>query len=93
MRIPAVYRRNGSEFVRDETVPYPCIHSEGFAQILMGEKMPSTDFDYDPQNYGIRYSEEGSIWQIDRNGKRVLEVQQEGDIVWLIEIFDPRYSL
>ena len=87
------YRWNGSEFVRDETVPYPCIHSDGFAQILFGEKMPPTNFDHDPMNYDIRFSEEGAIWLIDRSGKRVLEVQQNGDEVWLIEVFDPRYSL
>ena len=87
------YRWNGSEFVRDDTVPYPCIHPEGFAMILLGEKMPGTNFDYDPLDYDIRYSEEGGLWLIDREGKRVMEVQLDGEEVGSIEVFDPRYSV
>ena len=87
------YRWNGSDFVRDESVPYPCIHDEGFAMIKLNEPMPGTNFDYDPLDYDIRYSEEGGLWLVDRDGERVLEIQMEGNDVGSVEVFDPRYSL
>ncbi|MBQ6073093.1 MAG: hypothetical protein IJK90_04175 [Bacteroidales bacterium] len=87
------YRWNGSEFVRDKSVPFPCIHSEGFAMIKLGEPMPATDFDYDPLDYDIRYSDEGALWLVNRDGARVLEVQLDGEDVESVEVFDPRYSV
>ncbi|MBO4536563.1 MAG: hypothetical protein J5702_05090 [Bacteroidales bacterium] len=87
------YRWNGSEFVRDESVPSPCIHDEGFAMIKLRERMPAMNFDSDPLDYDIRYSDEGALWLVDREGARVLEVQMEGDDVGSVEVFDPRYSV
>lgn len=87
------YRWNGSEFVRDESVPSPCIHDDGFAMIRLGERMPGMNFDSDPLGYDIRYSEEGALWLVDLDGKPVLQVQMEGNDVGSVEVFDPRYSL
>ena len=87
------YRWNGSEFVRDESVPSPCIHDQGFAMIKLGERMPAMNFDSDPLDYDIRYSDEGELWLVDRDGSRVLEVQMNGNDVGSVEVFDPRYSV
>ncbi|MBQ1637871.1 MAG: hypothetical protein II048_07095, partial [Bacteroidales bacterium] len=65
----------------------------GFAMIRLGERMPGMNFDSDPLEYDIRYSEEGALWLVDLDGKPVLQVQMEGNDVGSVEVFDPRYSL
>lgn len=87
------YRWNGSVFVRDESVPFQCIHGDGFALIKLGEPMPDMNIGDDPLGYDIRYSEGGDLWLVDRGDQRVLEVQMENGKVCSIEVFDPRYSL
>jgi hypothetical protein len=87
------YRWNGSAFVRDETVPFQCIHGDGFALIKLGGPMPDMNIGDDPMNYDIRYSEGGDLWLVDRGDQRVLEVQMENGKVYSIEVFDPSYSL
>ena len=87
------YRWNGSAFVRDASVPFQCIHGDGFALIKLGEPMPDMNIGDDPQHYDIQYSEGGDLWLVDRGDQRVLEVQMENGKVYSIEVFDPRYSL
>ncbi len=87
------YRWNGREFVRDASLPSPCIHFDGFALIKLGGPMPAVNLDDDPIGYTCRYSEGGNLWLIDRPDSRVLEIQLEGKDIESIEIFDSRYSL
>ncbi|MBR0224065.1 MAG: hypothetical protein IJL93_07315 [Bacteroidales bacterium] len=87
------YRWNGSEFVRDEDVPVPCIHGEGFALIKLGQPIPDLYIQPDPAGYGIRYSQGGDLWLVNRGEQDVLQIQMEDGKVFSVEIFDPRYSI
>ena len=87
------YHWNWREFVRDASIPSPCIHFDGFALMKLGGPMPAVNLDDDPIGYTVRYSEGGNLWLIDRPDSRVLEIQLEGDNITSIEIFDSRYSL
>ena len=87
------YRWNGSEFVRDESVPVPCIHFDGFAMIKLGEPIPNLRLSPDPLGYQIEYSEGGDLWLVERGPQDVLQIQMDGGKVYSIEVFDPRYSL
>lgn len=87
------YRWNGSEFVRDESLPFPCIHNDGFALIKLGQPIPDLHVEGDRQGYDIEYSEGGDLWLVDLGDQRVLEIQMENGVVYSIECFDPRYSL
>ncbi|MBQ6957110.1 MAG: hypothetical protein IJP77_00955 [Bacteroidales bacterium] len=87
------YRWNGSEFVRDESVPVPCIHGDGFALILLGLPIPDLYLQPDPIGYGINYSQGGDLWEVNLGEQDVLQVQMEDGKVYSIEVFDPRYSL
>ena len=87
------YRWNGSEFVRDESVPVPCIHGDGFALILLGLPIPDLYLQPDPIGYGINYSQGGDLWEVNLGEQDVLQVQMEDGKVYSIEVFDPRYSM
>lgn len=87
------YRWNGSGFVRDESVPSPCIHGDGFALIKLGEPLPDLYLQPDPVGYGINYSQGGDLWLVNRGEQDVLQIQMDGGKVYSIEVFDPRYSI
>ena len=89
------YEWDGASLVRDEDYPQPCIHNEGFAQILLGQHAP--DFLHvggDPRGYDIVYSPEGACYVISLDGKNVMNIQEdEYELVESIEVFSPRYSV
>ena len=87
------YRWNGYELARNEHYLYPCIHSEGFANILLGKPAPDFRIGYDPVGYDVTYSEGGDLWLVELGGKDVLQVQMEFDKVQSIEVFSPKYCV
>ena len=87
------YLWDGAEFVRNEDFKYPCIHADGFANILLGREAPNFHFDYDPKGYDVSYSEGGDLWLISRGGERGLEVQMDAGKVYSIEIRFPEYCV
>ena len=87
------YSWDGAEFVRNEDFKYPCIHAEGFANILLGREAPNFRFDYDPKGYDVTYSEGGDLWLFDRGGVTGLEVQMDGGKVYSVEVRFPEYSV
>ena len=87
------YLWDGAEFVKNEDFKYPCIHANGFGNILLGAKAPDFYFDYDPKGYGVVYSEGGDLWLIDDGYERGLEVQMDGGTVYSIEIRFPQYCV
>jgi len=87
------YNWDGAEFVRNEDFKYPCIHADGFANILLGREAPNFHFDYDPIGYEVTYSEGGDLWLIDKGGVTGLEVQMDGGKVYSIEVRFPDYCV
>ena len=87
------YLWNGSEFVRNEKYLYPCIHADGFANILLGKPAPDFHFDYDPIGYSAFYSEGGDLWLIDLGETTGLEVQMEDKKVYSVEVRFPEYCV
>ena len=87
------YLWDGAEFVKNEDFKYPCIHANGFANILLGEPAPNFYFDYDPIGYGVNYSQGGDLWMINCGENPGLEIQMEGGKVYSIENRFPQYSV
>ena len=87
------YLWDGAEFVKNENFKYPCIHADGFANILLGQAIPNLKFDYDPIGYGVNYSEGGDLWLINDDKGQELEIQMEGGKVYSIEIRMPKYCV
>ena len=87
------YLWDGAQFVRNEDFKYPCIHSGGFANILLGREAPDFSFDYDPKGYTVTYSEGGDLWLVEKDGVRGLEVQMDGGKVYSVEVRFPQYCV
>ena len=87
------YLWDGAQFVRNEDFKYPCIHADGFANILLGREAPDFHFDYDPKGYKVTYSEGGDLWLIERDGVRGLEIQMDGGQVYSVEVRFPQYCV
>ncbi|MBQ9659909.1 MAG: hypothetical protein IJV37_01410 [Bacteroidales bacterium] len=87
------YAWNGAEFVKKTDRIRPCIHPDGFANILLGEPAPDFYFDYDPVGYGVNYSQGGDLWLINRGEQMVLEIQMENKKVYSIEVKSPEYCI
>lgn len=87
------YLWDGAQFVRNEGFKYPCIHAEGFANILLGREAPDFYFDYDPKGYGVSYSQGGDLWLINKGEEQGLEIQMDGGKVYSIEIHFPQYCV
>lgn len=88
------YVWDGAEFVRNADFKYPCIHPDGFASILLGRPAPAFNFDYDPKDYRVEYSEGGDLWLISRDGcENGLEIQMDGGKVYSIEVRFPEYCV
>ena len=84
---------DGAQFVRNEAFKYPCIHADGFANILLGREAPDFHFDYDPKGYKVTYSEGGDLWLIEKDGVRGLEIQMDGGQVYSVEVRFPQYCV
>ena len=87
------YLWDGAQFVRNEDFKYPCIHSGGFANILLGREAPDFSFDYDPKGYQVTYSEGGDLWLVEKDGVQGLEVQMDGGQVYSVEVRFPQYCV
>ena len=87
------YLWNGAEFVRNPDYAYSCIHSDGFANILLGSPAPDFRIGGDPKGYKVTYSEGGDLWLVERDGRNGLEIQMEDGKVYSIETWLPGYCV